>query len=349
MEPSLAENILDVLKKLDSTIQEQNIRLRAVENSVRAIEDRSSFLSLSNRSEAKQHVESQYIRPNREAPRAVKYEGEIWDPEGNSHHAELLREALMRVHHCTTNTKARFKLFDSDPILKLVRRSSYQGYPHKAEHIPEGTDRKRGLPCVLCCTRCESSAGAHEGTRKARDTCKSWCKSCGYIPLCNIPRKQWGGISCFELWHSPEIDTELHGFGNGLACCRNRLSVFGDPFRRRAKVQNDAKHIIGSELEHIPGSPEQAARKRRKARSRATLNAGDEGGRENKNGFKLSRDMNESKFSTKQMVSPMMLDASFPSTKRSSVLQLDHGDILEPSEATIDGHTSLNVLGIDGA
>lgn len=83
--------------------------------------------------------------------------------------------------------------------------------------------RHRRELCALCCSKCEENVRVmcneeHKGVRYASKTTFR-CRVCK-VALCTAKRKQYGGNSCFEVWHTCLALPSPHTFCNasGMEC-----------------------------------------------------------------------------------------------------------------------------------
>ena len=101
------------------------------------------------------------------------------------------------------------RAYSRDSDLSAMRRNSAPGW----EHIQESAPKKH---CEVCCADCEKAAKANQQdvddghlrhgqhTRHKCRLCQTW--------LCIYPRAQWGGRSCFEMFHVVQSLPDRHPY-----------------------------------------------------------------------------------------------------------------------------------------
>ncbi|GBG25093.1 Hypothetical Protein FCC1311_013102 [Hondaea fermentalgiana] len=151
------------------------------------------------------------LGPRRSAlePVQLLFDNEAWDPGHNEGQAELLRESIARVANAREKGSMSkvLELYRFDRMLVFLRLSHVRGVRHPPIRMEtsEATSRKHkrdGLPCLLCCAKCENHP-LEQHTKRTPPCTKFWCIE-----------DVWDGVL-------------------NLAPCRNPDAINGSPFQRR--------------------------------------------------------------------------------------------------------------------
>ena len=115
-------------------------------------------------------------------------------------------EACGPMEWCTTDCKERDRHYDqaSNKLSSCCQRSTK----------PVLKTRPKRSRCVVCCLICPDPP---KNKRHEAYKTRNFCKSCGFIPLCDEFRDFEGEkLTCRQFWHDPRVDSirggDLHGF-----------------------------------------------------------------------------------------------------------------------------------------
>jgi len=161
-------------------------------------------------------------------------------------------------------------------LLTLLRRHSYKTKAHKPTRMDGGAlQKKKNMPCILCCSTKTKHLHMGKGSAKKGDYMKAgattfMCKECLGVPLCaNRPYNKdhaWGGLTCFEVYHSPLVDTHWDG-KLLMAPCKDKIprAEWGNPW---VVFKNEEELSVSSgHAESIPSSNTRQKRPRITLRS----------------------------------------------------------------------------------